>query len=60
MDGMDGIGSLCGAIVWASLCDANNDTVDNAEDDSNSDAVDSNNALKMAMKTKFYLKWTNR
>ena len=24
MDGMDGIGSLCGAIVWASLCDANN------------------------------------
>ena len=22
---MDGIGSLCGAILWASLCDANND-----------------------------------
>ena len=24
MDGMDGIGSLCGAILWPSLCDANN------------------------------------
>ena len=42
--GMDGMGSLCGAILWASLCDANNeaaikispesdDDIGNGEDD---------------------------